>query len=216
MADLKKILITPYFGKFPEWFHKFEPPQGYDWLLDVNLNAFKKRVKEKLGIECPIVYGTGKLWDYRATLGLLYEEELKGYDYYGHMDFDVCFGDVDKWFPDEQINELDVWSNHDKYICGFFSLYKNHRDVNNLFTNYPDWKEKLIYPEPNGWVENEFSRTLEQSGLRYKYSMFQGNPYDSNPSLKKENGKLYQDIQHLDMWEEIAMYHFRRSKIYPL
>jgi hypothetical protein len=78
------------------------------------------------------------------------------------------------------------------------------------------WKEKLIYPEPNGWVENEFSRILENSGLRYKYTFWQGNPYDDKPLLKLEDGKLYQDINHNGQWEEICMFHFRRSKKWPI
>jgi hypothetical protein len=210
MEKLKKIMITPYFGQFPEWMAKYEPPIGYDWLLDTDLDKFKKRVKDKLGIDCPIVAGTGKVWDYRCALGLLYEEEIKGFDYWGFTDFDCVYGDVDKWFTDEQLSELDVWSNHHSYVCGCWSLLKNSDEVNRLFMRYDNWKEMMIYPEANGWVEQEYSRLLEQSRLKYKYSFFQGNPYNPPFNLKKEDGKLFQD------GEEVAMFHFRRSKKFPL
>ncbi|MEK9208165.1 MAG: DUF6625 family protein [Patescibacteria group bacterium] len=210
MATLRKIFLMPYFGSLPEWYDKFELPKGYDILLDQDLEGFKKRVKDKLGIDYPGLEGSGKPWDYRATLGLLYEDEIKGYDFYGHTDFDCVYGDVDKWVSDEFLAELDVHSNHNTYVMGAWTLYRNVPEVRELFKKVENWQEYLIHPEPNGWVEKEFSRALESSGLRYKYTFNQGNPYTTEPNLKKENGKLYQD------GVEICMFHFRRSKRWPL
>lgn len=214
---MKKIFLNPYFGEFPEWIDKWREnfeqtlrPAGYDLLIDTDLESFKKRVKDKLGIDYPGVYGSPKVWDYRCALGLLYSEEINSYDYWGHFDQDMCYGDVAKWFPDSEISKLDVWSNHNTYVCGCWTLYANKPEVNELFKNYFDWKEKMIYPEPNGWVEQEYSRLVEQSGLKYKYSFQQGMPYTTEPNLKKENGKLYQD------GVEICMFHFRRSKRWPI
>lgn len=211
MADLKRILLVPYFGKFPEWMAKYEPPIGYDFLLDTNLEKFKQRVGDILHIKCPIVAGTGKVWDYRPALGLLYEEEIKGFDFWGTTDLDCVYGDVDKWFTDAQLNELDIWSNHDTYVCGFWSLYRNNNIVNSVFMYAQEWKEYLNEPEPNGWVEGKYSRIVESSGLRYKYSGdLQGDPYHPPFNLKKIDGKLFQD------GIEIPCLHFRRSKIWPL
>lgn len=218
MADImKKVMITPYFGELPPWFDKFKEnftatlgKQGYDWLLDTDIDEFKRRVKFMLGFDYPGLPGTGKVWDYRGALGALYWDHLEGYDFWGHMDFDMCFGDVSKWVTDEFLSELDVHSNHHEYVNGCFSLYRNTFRVNTLFMHYPGWQEKMKHLDANGWVEKEFSRTLEQSGLRYKYTFWQGNPYTTEPNLKFEDGKLYQD------GEEIAMFHFRRSKRWPL
>jgi len=206
----KKIFIMPYFGELPDWYDKFTVPEGYDILLDQDLEGFKKRVKEKLGIEYTGLVGTGKPWDMRGALGLLYEEEIKGYDFWGHTDFDVVFGDVDKWVTDEFLSQLDVHSNHNTYICGCWSLFRNCKEVNNLFLKSPVWKEMMSYPQPNGWIEKEFSVLLEQSGLRYKYTFWQGNPWTDTPNLVKIGNKLYQDR------EEIMMFHFRRSKKWPI
>lgn len=210
MPNLKKILLTPYFGELPSWFDKFEPPVGYEWLLDTNLDSFKKRVKDKLGINYPGEYGTGKVWDYRCALGLLYEDEIKGFDFWGTMDFDMVFGDVNKWFNDETLNTLDIWSNHDTYVCGCWTLYRNNRTVNSVFMQDQYWKSYLVDAEPNGWVEGKYSRIVENSGLRYRYSFFQGDPYHPPFDLKKENGKLFQNNI------EIPMLHFRRMKRFPL
>lgn len=212
----KKLLICPYFGDFPKWMDRYEKPKGYEMLIDTNLGDFKRRVKDKLGIDYPGLPNTGKVWDYRGALGFLYAKEIEGYDFWGHTDFDCVYGDVDKWVTDEFLAELDVHSNHGTYVNGCWSLYRNIPKVNELFQRAENWHQYLKYKIPNGWIEGEFSRVLERSGLRYKYTFWQGNPYDINPLLKKEDGKLYQDIKHDGNWEEIMMFHFRRSKVWPL
>src|SRR3990167_125719 len=173
MANIKKVFITPYFGDFPEWMDKFKAhfeevlrPKGYDWILDTDLEGFKARVKRKLNIEYPGLPGTGKVWDYRGALGFLYEEEIRGYEFWGHCDFDMVFGDVDKWVTDEFLAELDVHSNHISYVNGCWSLYRNTQKVNTLFMG-TDWKKYMTGGDVNGWIEGPFSRHLETSGLRY-------------------------------------------------
>jgi hypothetical protein len=211
MEKLKRILICPYFGDLPAWWDEFHWPVGYGIILDRDLEGFKKRVKRVLDIDYPGEYGSGKVWDYRCALGLLYEKEIKDFDFWGTTDLDVVFGDVNKFFPDEQLNELDIWSNHGTYVCGFWTLYRNDPIVNRLFSHATKWKDYLISSEPNGWVETTYSRLVEGSGLMYKYSGdLQGDPYRPPFNLKKENGKLFQD------GNEIAMLHFRRDKKWPL
>ena len=212
----------PYFGPFPKWINQYNEhfeqqlrPKGYDLLIDTDLEGFKKRVREKMGIEYLGEPGTGKIWDFRGSLGYLYSEEIKGYDFWGHTDYDVVYGDVDKWVSDEFLNELDVHSNHDEYVNGCWTLYRNKPEVNMLFFQ-SDWTPYMKIPQPTGWIEKPFSRTLEASGLRYKYTFWQGNPYDETPMLKLKDGKLYQSIKKDGNWEEIMQFHFRRSKRWPL
>lgn len=207
---LKKLLIVPYFGTLPDWFDKYEPPFGYDILIDTDLDRFKARVKEKLGVDCPIEPGTGKVWDYRAMFGVIYEEEIRKYDFWGFTDLDCVYGDVGKWVTDEFLEGLDVHSNHQTYVCGCWSLFRNTPAVNNLFRSHPYWMDFIVEAQPNGWVETGFSRLLESSGLRYKYTFWQGNPWADDPRLEKKEGKLYQD------GEEIMMFHFRNTKKWPL
>jgi len=210
MAALKKIILCPYFGELPDWWDKFQFPKGYEFILDFDFEKFKGRVKTKLGIDYPAEYGMTKIWDYRCALGLLYEEEISGYDFWATCDFDMVFGRVNEWFTDTQLNELDIWSNHDTYVCGCWTLYRNSKMVNGLFMWEQSWKEYLNQPESNGWVEGLYSRLLEKSGLRYKYSFFQGDPYHPPFDLRKEGDKLFQNNI------EIPMLHFRRSKRWPL
>jgi hypothetical protein len=209
-SKFKKVFIMPYFGNLPEWFDKYEVPNGYDFLLDTDINAFRERVRQKLGIDYTGVWGSPKPWDFRCALGLLYEDEIKKYDWWFHTDLDVVFGDVDKWITDDFLEDLAIHSNHHSYINGCWSGYRNTPEINNLFRAYPNWKEKMSGNEPNGWIEQEYSRLVENSGFNYKYTFHQGWPYTTTPNLFKKDGKLYQD------GEEIMMFHFRRSKKWPL
>jgi len=208
-SQIKKIMLSPFFGKLPEWYDKYTPPEGYDFLLDQDLDGFRKRVNDILGIPCDVKEGEGKVWDFRPALGLLYAKEIEGYDFWGHTDLDCVYGDVNKWVTDDFLNGLDIHSNHNTYVCGCWTLYRNTERVNNLFKEYPHWKEKMR-GEPNGWVEEEYSRVLEASGVPYQYTFWQGNPYTETPKLEKRGGRLFQD------GEEICMFHFRRSKRWPL
>lgn len=217
MSELKKIILTPFFGELPSWFDKFKQnfdetlgKQGYSWLMTQDLDDFNSRCERELGFKSPIVWGNPKLWDYRCCLGLLYDDLIKDFDYWATMDFDMVFGNVSKWFHDEEIAKYHLWSNHHSYVNGCFSLYYNSEKVNNLFKDFPKWKEVLLNPVATGWVENEYSRIIEHSLISYKYSFHQGWPYTITPNLRYENGHLYQD------GEEICMFHFRRSKKYPI
>lgn len=212
---IKKLFICPYFGQLPEWFDQWVAnmellkPLGYDYLLVTNLKLFEQRVRDKLGIEPNISPGTGKLWDYRCAFGVLFEEEIKGYDFWGHTDFDVVYGNVDKWVTDDFLKDLDVHSNHSTYVCGHWTLYRNTELVNKLFYDSPSWQRMMTRPEAIGWIEEEFSRTLENSGLRYKYTFWQGKDPDKYQDVTYDKGLF-------DGKEEIMLFHFNRHKIYPL
>ena len=172
--SLRKLLVCPYFGAFPDWMHKFEAPKGYDLMIDVNLTSFKKRVKEKLGIEYPGVYGTGKIWDYRCALGYLYSHELQDYDYWGHCDLDVVWGDMTAFLPDEELSKWDVWSGHNEYVCGCFNMYRNCREVNELFMKDGMWKMMLDKPEPNAWVSKVELKAESMPPLKPKTTFWFG------------------------------------------
>lgn len=162
---VKKLFICPYFGKYPDWMDQWVAnmemlkPLGYDYLIVSNLELFEQRVRDKLGIEPNITRGEGKVWDYRPMLGVLFEEEIKGYDFWGHTDFDVVYGDISKWEPD--FNKVDIWSNHVDYICGFWTLYRNNEKINNLFRRAPEWKDILADPVASGWAEKGYTTVVD-------------------------------------------------------
>lgn len=218
-TPLRKLLICPWFGPLPEWMPLWEAniarleQFGFDVLRWDDLEAFKERVREILGIECPIVPGEGKIHDYRCAFGLLFPDEIRGYDFWGHTDFDCVYGRVENWVTDEFLSGLDVHSNHSTYICGPWTLYRNRPDINALFQREQAWKAILEEKRASGWVEFEFSRLVDSADvagrLRRTYTYWQTQNLNSFHSLYFDGDRL------LEYNEEIMMAHFRRTKEYP-
>lgn len=215
---IKKLLILPWFGPYPEWLDQWVAnmerlkPMGYDYLIFSSKKLFEQRVKEELGLDIDLQIGTGKAWDFRPAFGVLFKKEILGYDFYGHTDFDCVYGDVSKYEPD--LENLDVWSNHYCYCAGPWTLYRNCYKIKNLFKECPEWKSKMLDYMPSGWIEMEYSKYLDtqhESGrVRRLYTHFQGKDPDIDTNLIYVDGKLY------DTGDEIMMFHFNRHKKYPL
>ena len=215
-----KVLVCPYFGVLPSWMnHYWENAErlqehGYNFLLDDDEDAFRSRVRELLDIEPPPMYGTGKVWDFRPALGYLYAQELEGFEWWGHTDFDCVYGRVERWLTDEVLADLDIFSNHIDYICGPWTLYRNCKLVNELFLEDPFWAAEMQDPHATGWAERSFTATVDahhQAGeLRRRYELWQTRDWDSFDTLR-----LHPDGRLTEGREEVMMAHFRRTKEYP-
>lgn len=145
---MKKIcIINVYFGKYPNYFHlwlhsaKMNPTIDFLLVTDqqlqdlpenvrtlsMNLEQFSKLASEKIGLEIHVP-NPYKICDFKVTYGLVFEDYLKDYDFWGHCDVDLIWGDLRKFFPDELLDKYDrilKW--------GHLSLYKNTPDAVKYF-----------------------------------------------------------------------------------
>jgi hypothetical protein len=141
-------IIIPYFGTLPNWFNLFlisasktkvisfilftDDKTEYNYPSNFNVNycsfseistLFKNTLGESIYLANPY-----KLCDYKPTYGKVFEKYLKGYDFWGHSDIDIIFGDIDKYLM--KIN----YQNFDRvFSYGHFSIYKNINRINNAF-----------------------------------------------------------------------------------
>lgn len=138
---LKIGVIGIYFGKLPNWFPIWLRSAEYnptiDFLLFIddhvenlpnNVHIFNSSLKEikqlaedklnmKVWLDSPY-----KLCDFKPVWGIILQEYIKEYDYWGHCDFDLLFGDIRKF-----VNQFKL-SDYDKFLSlGHFALYKNER-----------------------------------------------------------------------------------------
>jgi hypothetical protein len=216
---IRKLLICPYFGELPPWFDRWAEnvrllkQYGYDIRLDTREDWFAERVELALGITYP--RGDGyKVCDYRCAFGVLYERELKGYDYWGHTDLDCVYGRVGYFLPDDVLGPVDIFSNHATYVSGPWSLYRNSELVNSLFRRQEDWRGYLENPSTTGWVETAYSRLVDQAHeageLKRKYVSWQTRDLNDFSTVHfDKDGRL------LEGRGEIMVAHFRRTKVYP-
>jgi hypothetical protein len=214
---LKKLLISPFFGKLPDWFDLYKEKcrvlksYGWEFLVVTDLKDFSHRIKKKLGVEPNIIEGTCKASDFRPALGLLYQDKLKGCDFWGHTDLDCVYGRLDKFITDELLSHCDIYSNDLGHMCGPMSLYRNADSINHLFTLHPDWRGILENPIHQAFDEQGISEIVNQcTDLKVEYHHFEGHDPNVTSNLSYKDGSLYDD------GEEIMYFHFNRSKVWPL
>ncbi|WP_426479743.1 DUF6625 family protein [Chryseobacterium sp. CBSDS_008] len=157
-------LINCYFGKsWPEYFNHFLYSCKYnpdvDFLLFTNLEApfhlpnvhfikisnlaeFSTIASEKLNLSINILDGY-KLCDFKPTYGLIFQEYLKEYEFWGYCDIDIIFGNIRYFITEKLLKKYDVISPHKNYPAGFFTLLKNNEQCINLFKQSKDYAHVL-------------------------------------------------------------------------
>lgn len=130
---MKKIVyIVPYFGKlrsdFALWMESCAKNPTVDWLLytddkdnamfhsgKVPANVIVKFVSfeemfDKIqkcydfNVELPAPY---KLCDYRPAFGEIFHDEIAEYDFWGHCDMDLVFGNVREFLTEDVLEKYD-------------------------------------------------------------------------------------------------------------
>lgn len=163
---MKKIrLIIPYFGKLPKFFPYFlltaKRNEKIDFLIytDQNVDQFEilnakniefvtlsfDELREKVQSKFDFIISLKtpyKLCDYKVAYGLIFEEELKGYDYWGFCDTDVLLGDIYQFLEEHSFFEND----YARYgLLGHLQIFKNSREVNRIFMSGKGSDYRLDY-----------------------------------------------------------------------
>ncbi|MBR6208114.1 MAG: hypothetical protein IKQ69_03870 [Oscillospiraceae bacterium] len=148
---MKICIIGVYFGvlpnTFPLWLKSCIKNGDVDFLivtdaavetdapnirvLPMTLSEMQKLASEKIGME--VVLSTPyKCCDYKPVYGLIFEDHLRAYDYWGHCDFDMLFGRI------TALTEKYHLERYDKFLnLGHLSLYRNTPECNARFTLTP-------------------------------------------------------------------------------
>jgi len=165
MSGFRIVILLPYFGKFPSYIHFFFRTCAYNKditflvftdndsseyknitnikFIPATLAEFNALASTKLGAEVNIT-NAYKLCDFKPMYGLIFEDYLKEYDFWGYCDTDIILGDLKNILTSEVLEKYDIISSHPQYMAGPFSLYKNAREVNTLFFKSKDWKEVVL------------------------------------------------------------------------
>lgn len=147
---MKKVcIVVCYFGKLPNYFKLFLASckfnNEFNWILfcdddisgyiipnnvhvvNISFESIVDVIKNKLSPKyvCKKPY---KLCDYKPAYGVLFDEYLKEYDYWGHCDLDMIFG---KLYP---FLLYPIQNGYDKILShGHLTLYRNIPFVNMRF-----------------------------------------------------------------------------------
>lgn len=161
MNKNKIAIVVAYFGKFPNYFplwlkscgsnpnidfiiatdQKVDTPFSNILVKNLELSDLKERATKVLGFEAALSHPC-KCCDYKPLYGVLFSDLLEGYDYWGHCDVDLIFGDLQYFFE-----KYDLYS-YDRFgVLGHLSLYKNNDLMNNSYkipNEVVDYKKVFI------------------------------------------------------------------------
>lgn len=246
-SKYKIALVICWYGPFP-WYWKFfvhsmryNPSidciiisdEQQEELLPSNIKIVKKTLaevktlaEEKLGFEISLDYAY-KLCDLKPAYGLIFEDLLSGYDFWGHGDIDVIFGNIRNFITDSVLEENDLISVRRDFLTGYFMLFRNTIYMNRLFTKSKDYK--MVYENARSWcfdecnhmhqeiqfnrknilevesaidsMEHVIQREIKAGDIKalFDFMVVEGNP----GNIRWKNGHLHYKDKY-----EILLYHF--------
>ncbi|MBC7935016.1 MAG: hypothetical protein H7Y86_06620 [Rhizobacter sp.] len=155
-------ILTCWFGPYPWYFPYFIHSCVYNPSVDfiiitsntesiagkpANVKIVNKSQEEiistatqKLGFKVNIDYAY-KFCDFKPAYGFLFPEIIHDYDFWGHGDIDVVYGNIREFMTEEVLNNHDVVSSRHDYITGTFCLFRNNQQMNTLFMESKDYKK---------------------------------------------------------------------------
>jgi len=189
MVNNKSIaLINCYFGKLPWYFDYFVHSCRYNPTVDFyiitddenyakalpsnvkllfkTLNEISLLASEKLGVQVAIKYGY-KLCDFKPAYGVIFSDLLSQYDFWGHTDIDIIFGDIRQFMTNELLEEYDLISVRPDWLTGCFLLYRNNEKINNLFRYSKDHQKVFESPRHYCFDETNFAHDAFSDGKSY-------------------------------------------------
>ncbi len=144
---MKRILIICcWFGPYPNYFGVWSKSVGCNSTIDflivgdnplpsnspsnllflpLSLEKLQSLIRERLACKEAVLMHPYKCCDYKPMYGTIFADELTGYDFWGHCDLDLVFGNLRDFLTEER------FANYDKlYSQGHLSVYRNTPEVN--------------------------------------------------------------------------------------
>lgn len=222
MTQVKSIVVVAnYFGDWPVWINFFMEScrrnPSVNWIIytdcgppenlppNVRINAitfheYKNLVASRLGLTFDPARPY-KLNDVKPMLGFIHEPDIAGYDFWGHCDLDLVFGDIRSIYTADILDTYDVISSHAKRISGHFALYRNSIVMRNCFRKVKGWKKNVTNRVYDNFDEEQMGRFFGAGrGPRgaWRYIPRNLNPYRRRAYLKEQYTTPFADIDWID------------------
>ena len=233
-------IIVPYIGKIPPYFNLWlksalhNPSIDFFLLLDdkefdetkvqgTNIKVYwttLKEIKDRMQkyFDFPIVLEKAyKLCDYKPAYGEAFYDLIKDYDYWGHCDIDLVLGNLRHFLTENLLG--DEYARI--FTKGFFSIYKNDKEINSLYRTLSTRKYnsfRRVYSSSSSFCFDEYGEHLggglscifKENDIRMYDSLcyadinfmkrnfhindLNGMPMNKNIIFSYENGNLYSNI----------------------
>jgi len=183
----KVALIIPYFGKWPEWMDLYlyscSKQKGIDFLFytdcdipqkvyentifhSVSFASYCDFVSQKLSIDFH-PRAAYKLCDLKVFYGIVHEEELRQYEWWGFGDIDLVYGDLGLLLNKHNLEKYDLLTTHVDRIAGHFTVMRRESKYTKLCMEILNRKQLLCDDINHGIDENAFTRIA----MSFKYKL---------------------------------------------
>lgn len=262
MKPLSKVFILTQFGTPHSWTEEYFnniaklEQYGYYWkiftpntyenvpsnveIIPMTIEELNALMEEKIGVN-PENYITDAgipskhVSDFYVASGAIFEDYIKDYDMWGITNWDVVYGRLPLFIPDEVLEESDIFSDDVNTINGVFCLFKNNEEMRWLFKEIPQWEYK--FKTHQLFATDEYDMTAvarTKKGITFMgphyyplHSHDRLEQHTPEPKLKIEaDGSLWELFKDINgpIWEhmrpylgrEIPYFHFCRTKEWPL
>ncbi len=228
MAVSKKIiLLVPHFGSLPWYFKYFAHSCSFNPSVDFLIIAddksyggktpknisfvyqafddFKNLIADKLKMRV-IIQNAYKLCDFRPAYGVIFEEYIGGYDFWGYCDIDIILGNIENFITKNILSGYDIISVRPEYISGFFTIYRNNDILNNLFRKSKDHGKIFSSPGYFGFDECGLHCDELQNGqsLESIDSNIESLTHVVRRMARRKKIKAYFDLHVVEVCREIS------------
>ena len=226
---MKRIaIILIWFGKLPGWFDLWNLSCSYNSTIDFfiitdqeitnkydnikiipsSLSEIKVKIEHTLDMDISLDRPY-KICDFRPAFGVIFNEMLAEYDYWGYCDCDLMFGDIRSFLTEEKLEKYDKI-----YKLGHLSLYKNTREVNWAFKK----DGSLVGGYQKVFNSNETFAFDEQRGIweilrKHKFNLYANMDFvDIRSNIKEFRNatRIYSEAVNYDpqifFWEKGKLY----------
>ena len=182
----------------------------------MSFEEFVSRIHEKAGYV--IISGTRKICEMRPAFGKIFDDILKGYDFWAFGDCDLILGNIRKFFPDDMLDKYE-WLQ----VLGNLQLIRNTEEVNNYYLlKRPEWSqykdftwENLAKTEKNTAFDEWAGcpMLIRENGKRIYWTRENfANIYQEDKGYKKMIDNTVQEntLFQYWLWENGAIYHVNK------
>lgn len=177
----KICYIVPYFGKLPQnfqlWLYSCYKNPTIDWLILSNdktnynypsnvkfinceFNDIVNLIKSYYNFEIKI----NSYWElslFKPAYGEIFQKYIKEYDFWGHCDIDLLWGNIRKFLTDSLLTKYDKIG-----FQGHSTLYRNNEEVNSRY--------KIKVPNEINYIDvfsGQIRYSFDENGMEtiYKY-----------------------------------------------
>jgi hypothetical protein len=255
---LKKVFLQTQFGTPHSWteqyFENFRKLAPYGWYLKVftpnlwpsseNIEIVPMTLSDFDGLiekYCRVRPGNflrngvpdKVVSDYYPAYGHILQDFIKDADFWGFTNWDMVYGRLSDFVPDEILASCDIWADDVNAINGIFSLFRNDPRINRLFEQVPDWRSAFADHAPCGFDEHQMTRTVQELSAagEIRFLFPRPFPYHSYDRLSHHvpaprvyfdpSGALIERFTDVvlptkEVGREIMSFHFSRTKRWPV